>query len=259
MKSNKLSIAFSSVALLAVGAPLVVQNVQAAGSGVLSSDSEEINDGSGVAATSGSAATHDSTAGVQFESGDLLLVQVPNFDFGAGNKVSTKPLNLFNADSGSDGSDRNRAAIVVDNRDTEANTAPDHSWNLTLSMEEFATADSGDAKINIPMKISGVNFSNIKTTIDSDGTPSYSVDSGSPSATDKISLDGPSADSPVSTVSTNPSVIASVKRFGPTGISFPSADVTLNPTVDNIQSIKTGKVYKSTLNWTLNADPTPGN
>ena len=97
--------------------------------------------------TSGSAtASYDSTAGIGFIPGDLVLYQVPNFDFGKNHKFaatlsSGSGLGLVKANPGSGSESGNtRGVVILDNRSSDPSSPV--NWALSVKATAFA-ANSG--------------------------------------------------------------------------------------------------------------------
>ncbi|MBA1434444.1 WxL domain-containing protein [Bombilactobacillus bombi] len=152
MRIKEISIAASALALFSVAAPLVVQTANAADrSGALSgvagvqdySGSQIINSSASADANRSGMASGKSFAGIGFDSGDLILYQVPNFDFGMGNAMASN--GVINLIAAKDDASSNRMAVIVDNRYTQAevdaaNTAGKtlkYNWSLSANATDF--------------------------------------------------------------------------------------------------------------------------
>ncbi|UQS81848.1 hypothetical protein MOO45_06545 [Bombilactobacillus folatiphilus] len=253
MKLNKLSMGVCAASLLAVAAPLFAQTVSA--------DNADASLASGSAGTvsDGHPGSGNSKAEVGFKAGSLVLRQVPNFGFGKENTINTGKISL--SESGDPAA--NRVAIVVDNRstpdDTSSAAVPADGWKLSASIGSFQdTTDTTNTRVaNIPVLynptgVKALDFNNL----DLDGTAPVSVSDESEitNSSDRLSLPGST-----STLTANGGgVIATVHRYGTTGIQFAKDDnVQLNiGTLSNLSGIVSGHVYNADVTWNLTTDVT---
>lgn len=144
----------SALALVGVVAPFIAQSVGAADTtdntsalkdvaGVTDYSGSEILNSAAVSDANGSGtASGLSHAGIGFESGDLILYQVPNFDFKMNNKIADATYPMLKG--ASDG--KSRMAVIVDNRYTKKGSkisdTQSYNWKLTASASPFSTSDS---------------------------------------------------------------------------------------------------------------------
>lgn len=282
-----LSKAASALALVGVVAPFLVQSVGAADDEPTSALSgvDGVTDPSGSqlieSTVSGSdnsgSASGTSYAGIGFKSGDLILYQVPNFDFSMNNKIAADTYKMIAA---SNGSESNRMAVIVDNRYTSTDgsaTAEDgktpYSWTLTAEAGDFIPQGSvaksavnlttGDVQVLINDKKDGPDkltynvpeSQNVKDQPDKIYKPgTNSIDPSTvdldlaTSATDILNKTGMIAKS------------NSSKTPGPTAINFfdnASAEFVVLPgtTTSGIAKIVPNTKYVSNITWTLSANP----
>ena len=289
MSIKGLSKAASALALVGVVAPFLVQSVGAADepksalSGVANvSDpsGSQIIDSAAVSAANGSGViTGNSYAGIGFTSGDLILYQVPNFDFSMNNKIAADTYKMIAA---SNGSESNRMAVIVDNRYTstdgsaKAKDGNPYNWTLTAKAGEFVPENSetetvnalttGDVQVLIndrgtngtgPDKLTynvpkSQNVKDLPDKIYAPGDTNTNLGSVgltlAASATDILKKTGTIATSNAS------------KTPGPTAINFAdnaSAEFVVLPggTDYGIAKIVPNTKYVSTINWTLSASP----
>ena len=289
MSIKGLSKAASALALVGVVAPFLVQSVGAADepksalSGVANvSDpsGSQIIDSAAVSAANGSGViTGNSYAGIGFTSGDLILYQVPNFDFSMDNKIAANTYKMINVSTNSEES--NRMAVIVDNRYTstdgsaKAKDGNPYNWTLTAEAGDFKPENetetvknlsSGDVQVLIndrgtngtgPDKLTynvpkSQNVKDLPDKIYAPGDTNTNLGSVgltlAASATDILKKTGTIATSNAS------------KTPGPTAINFAdnaSAEFVVLPggTDYGIAKIVPNTKYVSTINWTLSASP----
>lgn len=265
---KNLSKAAGALALVGVVAPFLVQSVGAADeptsalsgvAGVSDPSGSEVLDHAAQSAGGSGTASGTSYAGIGFESGDLILYQVPNFDFSLNNKISDSAYPMMKAGA-------SRMAVIVDNRYTqkgEKNTAgTGYSWQLSGMAGDFMSSnshtlnakeaqlfinkhDSGDSLIKYTKPIN-------KNTVDSTGNQYIpGTLTSSPdglSLGNNVNISGPAFRQ---IASANESELP-----GATGLDFSntkSAQVVI--TAEGISSIIAGDDYVSTITWNLTADP----
>ena len=287
MSIKSLSKAASALALVGVVAPFLVQSVSAdeeqptsALSGVDNvsdpSGSQIIDKAAVSDATGSGKITGNSYAGIGFESGDLILYQVPNFDFSMDNKIAANTYKMIDVSTNSEES--NRMAVIVDNRYTstdgsaKAGDGNSYNWTLTANAGDFTPESSvvkaadnltaRDVQVLINDKKDGPDkltynvpkSQNVKDLPDKIYAPGDTKDPGSfgvtlaTSATNILSNTGTIATSNAS------------KTPGPTAINFKdnaSAEFVVLPggTDYGIAKIVPNTKYVSTINWTLSASP----
>lgn len=271
MSIKSLSKAASALALVGVVAPFLVQSVSAAESSSALSGVDGVSDPSGSeiidkaaqsAGGSSGSVSGTSHAGIGFESGDLILYQVPNFDFSMNNKIADDTYGLMTASA------NGRMAVIVDNRYTAANAeAGKYNWTLSAQADKFnyeggSTAldsdnfklllndlagDKGeDAKIQATTPVSQNRKGEEKKV--------YQVGTSLPANDDSVTL--PEG---VNILTSAPAAVASVSnsaRPGATGLNFSnkySAEFVV--TANGILQIVPDKQYNSNITWTLTANP----
>lgn len=268
MSIKNLSKAASALALVGVVAPFLVQSVGAAEPSSALSGVDGVSDPSGSeiidkaaqsAGGSSGSVSGTSYAGIGFESGDLILYQVPNFDFSLNNKISDSAYPMMKAGA-------SRMAVIVDNRYTqtsEKNTAgTGYSWQLSGMAGDFTSSNShtlnaNEAQLFINKHDSGDSLINYTkpinhNTVDNTGNQ-YTP------GTLTSSPDGLSLEKNVNISGTEFKQIASAidsKLPGATGLDFSntkSAQVVI--TAGGIAKIVAGDDYVSTITWNLTADP----
>ena len=290
MSIKGLSKAASALALVGVVAPFLVQSVGAADEptsalsgvdNVSDPSGSQIIDKAAVPDANGSGKiTGNSYAGIGFTSGDLILYQVPNFDFSMDNKIAADTYKMI--DVSSDTKTSNRMAVIVDNRYTSTDgsaTAEDgnpYNWTLTAEAGDFTPQSSvvkaatplttGDVQVLIndrgpngtgPAKLTyNVPVSqNVKDQSDKIYKPG--TDNIEPSTVDMDLADS------ATDILNNAGMIAqskSSKTPGPTAINFKdnaSAEFVVLPgsTTAGIAKIVPNTKYVSTITWTLSASP----
>lgn len=279
MSIKNLSKATSALALVGVVAPFLVQSVDAAvpssalsGVGGVSdpSGSEIINKAAQSAGGSSGTANGTSHAGIGFESGDLILYQVPNFDFTMNNKIAADTYKMI--DASNDGKS-NRMAVVVDNRYTSkgakaSDNKSSYNWTLSAKAGDFKTSDDqhkltmNDVRLlindensltyNIPTSQYQKGDKKDKLYVPGDSTPSPD---GLQLASAGINILLGEADAPVMIAQSNDSELP-----GATGISFLSNnsaefEVLAGDTQKGVSQIVPKEKYISDINWTLSSDP----
>ena len=120
MSIKGLSKAASALALVGVVAPFLVQSVGAADdeptsalkdvAGVSDPSGSQIIDSAASGNNNTGSASGTSYAGIGFTSGDLILYQVPNFDFSMDNKIAAHTYKMIDASSDTEKS--NRMAVI---------------------------------------------------------------------------------------------------------------------------------------------------
>lgn len=266
---KNLSKAAGALALVGVVAPFLVQSVGAADeptsalsgvAGVSDPSGSEVLDHAAQSAGGSGTASGISYAGIGFESGDLILYQVPNFDFSMNNKISDSAYPMMKAGA-------SRMAVIVDNRytqTTEVNSAGDkYSWQLSGMAGDFTSSNShtlnkDEAQLFINKHDNSgdslIKYTKPKNqnTVDHTGKQYLPGDLTS-------SQPGLSLKSNVNISDTAFNQIASAKDSmlpGATGLDFSntkSAQVVI--TAAGIASIIAGDDYVSTITWNLTADP----
>ena len=269
MSIKSLSKAASALALVGVVAPFLVQSVSAAEPSSALSGVDGVSDPSGSeiidkaaqsAGGSSGSVSGTSYAGIGFESGDLILYQVPNFDFSLNNKISDSAYPMMKAGA-------SRMAVIVDNRYTqtsEKNTAETgYSWQLSGMAGDFTSSnshtlnakeaqlfinkyDSGDSLIKYTKPINN-------NTVDSTGNQ-YTPGTNSSSSQEGLQLE---KNVNISGTAFQPIASANDSKLpGATGLDFSntkSAQVVI--TAGGIAKIVAGDDYVSTITWNLTADP----
>lgn len=281
MSIKGLSKAASALALVGVVAPFLVQSVGAADEpksalsgvdNVSDPSGSQIIDKAAVSDANGSGKiTGNSYAGIGFTSGDLILYQVPNFDFSMDNKIAAHTYNMIKA---SDNGTSNRMAVIVDNRYTQKDTTvkdghSTYNWSLNAQADTFkpqgGTGDNSltnkDAKVlindtntltyNIPVS---QNEKDQPNKIYAPGTISDPSSAGLTLAANKGATD---------ILSNTGGLIAKEdksKAPGPTAINFAniaSAEFVVLPgsTTAGVAKIIPDTKYVSNITWTLSAAP----
>lgn len=214
--------------------------------------------------TNGSAtASYDSTAGIGFIPGDLVLYQVPNFDFGKNHKFaatlsSGNGIGLVGANSGS-----TRGVVILDNRSSD----PSSPVNWALSVKATAFKNSDVKQLNTSqLKLRPTLATATQPTSLTETSP-YKIDTGT-SEPSNIEVEKGENDNgavveanEASESSESGTLLAqTVTGYTPSGalaLSF------IDPTSvgfyvgqSDISNIKSGSVYKSNLTWTLSTDAT---
>ena len=271
MSIKGLSKAASALALVGVVAPFLVQSVGAAEpssalsgvDGVTDPSGSEIIDSAAVSQADGTGKiTGKSYAGIGFESGDLILYQVPNFDFSMNNKIADDTYGLMTA------SPNGRMAVIVDNRYTATGAETGkYNWTLSAQADNFnyeggsAALDSDNFKLllNDSGGDKGTDAAIQATNPVSQNSKGeekkvYQVGTSLPANDDSVTL--PEG---VNILTSAPAAVASVAnsaRPGATGLNFSnkySAEFVV--TANGISQIVPDKQYNSNITWTLTANP----
>lgn len=210
--------------------------------------------------TNGSAtASYDSTAGIGFIPGDLVLYQVPNFDFGTNHKFAAtlsggSGLGLVEANHGSESEPGNtRGVVILDNR--SSGTGSPVNWALSVKATAFKNSDGkqlNTSQLKLRPTLATAtqpSTANLPYTIGA-GTSTPSVDINNSEIV--VEANGNSAQ--------NESVAKSGTGYtpvGPLALSFIDTNsVGFYVGQSDISNITSGSVYKSTLTWTLSTDAT---
>ena len=271
MSIKSLSKAASALALVGVVAPFLVQSVGAAEpssalsgvKGVTDPSGSEIIDSAAVSQADGTGKiTGKSYAGIGFESGDLILYQVPNFDFSMNNKIADDTYGLMTASA------NGRMAVIVDNRYTATGAETGkYNWTLSAQADNFnyeggsAALDSDNFKLllNDSGGDKGTDAAIQATNPVSQNSKGeekkvYQVGTSLPANDDSVTL--PEG---VNILTSAPAAVASVAnsaRPGATGLNFSnkySAEFVV--TANGISQIVPDKQYNSNITWTLTANP----
>lgn len=279
---KNLSKAAGALALVGVVAPFLVQSVGAADeptsalsgvAGVSDPSGSEVLDHAAQSAGGSGTASGTSYAGIGFESGDLILYQVPNFDFSMNNKIAAHTYNMI-ASSNTETS--NRMAVIVDNRYTQKGaTVKDgnstYNWELNATADDFkpqgvtSTVDNSltknDAKVLI--NDTGKLTCNVPLSHNEKGKPNTIYEPGDTIITGDAGLTLAETNGDTNILSDNGGMIAKEdgsKAPGPTAINFrdnASAEFVVLPGTTNsgIAKIIPDTKYVSTITWTLSAAP----
>ena len=291
MSIKGLSKAASALALVGVVAPFLVQSVSADDeqptsalkdvAGVSDYSGSQIINGAAVSDANGSGKiTGNSYAGIGFTSGDLILYQVPNFDFSMDNKIAANTYKMMNVSTNSEES--NRMAVIVDNRYTstdgsaKAKDGNPYNWTLTAKAGEFVPENSETETVN------ALTTGDVQVLINDRGTNgtgpdkltyNVPVSQNVKDQSDKIYKPGTDNIAPstvdmtlaasATDILNNAGMIAqskSSKTPGPTAINFKdnaSAEFVVLPgsTTTGIAKIVPDTKYVSNITWTLSASP----
>ena len=273
MSIKGLSKAASALALVGVVAPFLVQSVGAAEeptsalkdvAGVSDYSGSQIIDSAAVSDATGSGKiTGKSYAGIGFKSGDLILYQVPNFDFSMNNKIAAQKYNMI---STKDSAESNRMAVIVDNRFTSANatseTATKYGWKLSAVAEDFKASEDSSLTLGVDDVDLSINTGQITAIVpesqNETGDASKIYKPTTNSANVNLGAGGNllNAAGGVEVGSASDS-----KAPGPVALNFKDqASATLsvlpgNSTSTGIAKIVPGKHYHSDITWTLTAAP----
>lgn len=264
MDFQKFSRAAVVVSALAATAPIFT-NLAAADetpSHALTGGDAEVINGT---ANTGSAAGN-STAGIGFIPGDLVLYQVPNFDFGTNHKFAAtlsrgSGLGLMTA-----ASENTRGVVILDNRSSDPSSPV--NWALSVKATAFA-ANSGTTTTKLhtsQLKLRPTLTTATQPTSLTETSP-YKIDTGTSSLNTvdvKNGGDGIGAvveANEASESSESGTSVAETKTgYTPAGalaLSFiNTGSVGFYVGQSDISHIKSGSVYKSTLTWTLSTDAT---
>lgn len=288
MSIKSLSKAASALALVGVVAPFLVQSVSADAeqptsalkdvAGVSDYSGSQIINGAAVPDANGSGKiTGNSYAGIGFTSGDLILYQVPNFDFSMDNKIAANTYNMINVSTKSEES--NRMAVIVDNRYTQKDAkAKDgnstYNWSLNATADMFEPQGGSVA----PTVNNSLTKEDAKVLINDTNklTCSIPVSQNEKDKPDKIYAPGTAISDPTSAGLTlaadagNTNILSDTggliakedksKAPGPTAINFAdnaSAEFVVLPgsTTAGIAKIIPDTKYVSNITWTLSAAP----
>lgn len=277
MRIKEISMAASALAMFGVVAPLAAQTVSAAGpssalsgvAGVTDYSGSEIINNSASADANGKDGTASglSHAGIGFESDDLILYQVPNFDFGKNNKIGVGTFDML--DSVQNNSS-NRMAVIVDNRFTDPNAvgAKEYNWKLSAQAGDFVDTADSNKKLDTSVAKIVINDSNSKGKVaynkpkDQNGPHStgniYAID-GTPGAFPAgLAMAGNSGNDIVIS-SSAPVVVASAANNtqpGASGLVFTNKDsVVLQTIAGGTNKLVPNHVYVAPITWTLTASP----
>lgn len=278
---KNLSKAAGALALVGVVAPFLVQSVGAADeptsalsgvAGVSDPSGSEVLDHAAQSAGGSGTASGTSYAGIGFESGDLILYQVPNFDFSMNNKIAAHTYNMI---ASSNTSTSNRMAVIVDNRYTQKEaTAKDgsstYNWELNATADEFkpqgvtSTVNNSLTKNDAKILINDTDklTYNVPISQNEKGKPNTIYEPG-PTITNGNEVTLAETNGNTNILSDNGGMIAKEdgsKAPGPTAINFTdnaSAEFVVLPgnTRSGIAKIIPDTKYVSTITWTLSADP----
>ena len=219
--------------------------------------------------TNGSAtASYDSTAGIGFIPGDLVLYQVPNFDFGKNHKFAAtlsrgSGLGLVKANPGSGSESGNtRGVVILDNRSSDPSSPV--NWALSVKATAFA-ANSGTTTTKLQtsqLKLSPTLATATQPTSLTATSP-YKIGTGTGTSTPSVNIptnivveansDNEETAKAVTVANSNtdyaPAGALALSFIDPTSVGFYVGQ-------SDISNIKSGSVYKSTLTWTLSTDAT---
>lgn len=269
MRIKEISMATSALAMFSVAAPLAAQTVNADSAlegqaGVTDYSGSEILNNSASAAANGSGkASGVSHAGVGFESGDLILYQVPNFDFGKNNKIGVGTFDML--DSVSNNSS-NRMAVIVDNRFTDPTAVGAKQYNWTLSAQAGDFTDTTDPTKTLDTTVAKIVINDSNST----GKVEYNKpkDQNGPHSTGNIyEIDGTPVALPTGLSMGNDIVIsgntpANVATAddntqpGATGLVFTKNDSAVLQTIaGGTNKLVPNHVYVAPITWTLTASP----
>lgn len=285
MSIKGLSKAASALALVGVVAPFLVQSVGAADEptsalsgvdNVSDPSGSQIIDKAAVPDANGSGKiTGNSYAGIGFTSGDLILYQVPNFDFSMDNKIAAHTYNMIAA---SNNKTSNRMAVIVDNRYTQSG-AKAKDGNSTYNWALNAQADVFKPQGVTPTEENSLTNQDVNVLINDTGslTCNIPVSQNVKDGPDTIYAPGTTISDPTSaglTLAENKGktdilsdngggLIAKEdksKAPGPTAINFAdnaSAEFVVLPgsTTAGIAKIIPDTKYVSNITWTLSAAP----
>lgn len=220
--------------------------------------------------TSGSAtASYDSTAGIGFIPGDLVLYQVPNFDFGKNHKFaatlsSGSGLGLVKANPGSGSESGNtRGVVILDNRSSDPSSPV--NWALSVKATAFAANSGTTTKLQTSQLKLRPTLTTATQPTSLTATSPYKIDTGTSSlnTVDVKNGDGGAVvEANEASESSESGTLVSETKTGytPAGalaLSFiNTGSVGFYVGQSDISHIKSGSVYKSTLTWTLSTDAT---
>lgn len=219
--------------------------------------------------TSGSAtASHDSTAGIGFIPGDLVLYQVPNFDFGKNHKFAAtlsgeSGIGLVGANSGSGSESGNtRGVVILDNRSSDPSSPV--NWALSVKATAFAANSGTTTKLQTSQLKLRPTLTTATQPTSLTATSPYKIDTGT-SEPSNIEVEKGENDNGAVVEANNDSATGTLLAQTVTGYT-PSGALALSFIDTNsvgfyvgqsdISNITSGSVYKSTLTWTLSTDAT---
>ena len=222
--------------------------------------------------TNGSAtASYDSTAGIGFIPGDLVLYQVPNFDFGKNHKFAAtlsrgSGLGLVKANPGSGSESGNtRGVVILDNRSSDPSSPV--NWALSVKATAFAANSGTTTKLQTSQLKLRPTLTTATQPTSLTATSPYKIDTGT-SEPSNIEVEKGENDNgavveanEASESSESGTSVAETKTgYTPAGalaLSFiDTGSVGFYVGQSDISHIKSGSVYKSTLTWTLSTDAT---
>ena len=264
MDFQKFSRAAVVVSALAATAPIFTNLAAADEKPALNDKADaEIANSIPSGSTNGSATTsYDSTAGIGFIPGDLVLYQVPNFDFGKNHKFaatlsSGNGIGLVGANSGS-----TRGVVILDNRSSDPGSPV--NWALSVKATAFA-ANSGTTTTKLQtsqLKLSPTLATATQPTSLTATSP-YKIGTGTGTSTPSVNIptnivveansDNEETAKAVTVANSNtdyaPAGALALSFIAPTSVGFYVGQ-------SDISNIKSGSVYKSNLTWTLSTDAT---
>lgn len=249
------------ISALAATAPIFTNLAAADETSALNGEDAKVVNKIPSGSTNGFATASDnSTAGIGFVPGDLVLYQVPNFDFGKNHKFAAtlsdgNGIGLMKAASGN-----TRGVVILDNRSSDSNSSV--NWTLYAKATAFAT---GSGANSTQLSTSQLKLRPILAT----ATQPSSLTAGSPykigtSAPSNIVVDIGDGTVVVEANSTTNGSDAIVAKSGPNytpagalALSFIASNtVGFYVGQSDISNIKSNSVYKSDLTWTLSTDAT---
>lgn len=216
--------------------------------------------------TNGSAtASYDSTAGIGFIPGDLVLYQVPNFDFGTNHKFaatlsSGNGIGLVGANSGSESEPGNtRGVVILDNR--SSGTGSPVNWALSVKATAFAANSGTTTKLQTSQLKLSPTLATATQPTSLTATSPYKIGTGTytPSVNIPTNIvveansDNEETAKAVTVANSNtdyaPAGALALSFVAPTSVGFYVGQ-------SDISNITSGSVYESTLTWTLSTDAT---
>ena len=270
MDFQKFSRAAVVVSALAATAPIFTNLAAADETPALNDKADaEVANSIPSGSTNGSAtASYDSTAGIGFIPGDLVLYQVPNFDFGKNHKFAAtlsrgSGLGLVKANPGSGSESGNtRGVVILDNRSSDPSSPV--NWALSVKATAFA-ANSGTTTTKLQtsqLKLSPTLATATQPTSLTATSP-YKIGTGTGTSTPSVNIptnivveansDNEETAKAVTVANSNtdyaPAGALALSFIDPTSVGFYVGQ-------SDISNIKSGSVYKSTLTWTLSTDAT---
>ena len=278
MSIKGLSKAASALALVGVVAPFLVQSVSADAeqptsalsgvAGVSEYSGSQIIDSAASGNDNKGSASGTSYAGIGFTSGDLILYQVPNFDFSMDNKIAD---NTYGMIPGPTAETKSRMAVIVDNRYTavgdDANGNKKYGWTLTASASPFTYTGGVDSlgatEANVLLN-DVVDTNNHGADADVQAVDAISQNKKGEANLDYKVGQGLEANTvtinqSVDILAGNNPVVASLvdgKKPGAVGLDFAkqySAEFVVK--AEGISKIVPQKQYVSHITWTLSSDP----